>query len=360
MKRKNHKKNNLFSGFLILLLAITVGYAILSTQLKANGNINVKGNTWDVHFENVNIKSGSVTATTAPTSNNISTTEIPYTIVFDEPGDFYEFTVDVVNKGTVDAMIDVVVNKVYDADGETEITLPKYLKSSTNYLDGSEIKKNDALVAGDRETIKVRIDYRQDINISDLPSTGNVIVKFKLNITYIQADPNIVERTPKIASCPGCVYFYTLDDYHYGENGTILSTNQYSKNYRTVIEKTGKKHFLGAILNKNNSRIDRAFICKIIGNTPYCLESALNDDYGGSQTTRAQTYNSNRETLSNIDEYNCYEDIYDNSSKYTCYNGENKTANIDTYGNVEVDDEERNDYCYINEYSQIYCYEGEE
>ena len=53
------------------------------------------------------INKGSVTATTEPTiteSNKISN----FTFVLDKRGDFYEFTIDIINNGTLDAMIDSI------------------------------------------------------------------------------------------------------------------------------------------------------------------------------------------------------------------------------------------------------------
>ena len=58
---KSLKKNNVL---IMVLFAITVlmsvGFAVLSTTLNINGTAKVKSQTWDIHFENVNITEGSV------------------------------------------------------------------------------------------------------------------------------------------------------------------------------------------------------------------------------------------------------------------------------------------------------------
>ena len=46
--------------------------------------------TWDIHFENVSVKSGSVTAPT-PTIDTDQTT-VSYSVTLNTPGDYFEFT----------------------------------------------------------------------------------------------------------------------------------------------------------------------------------------------------------------------------------------------------------------------------
>ena len=183
------RKKNITILLLVMLLLLTVGYAALSTTLKINGTIDVSKASWDVHFENVNITPGSVTATQAPTTNNTNTTEMNYTINFTKPGDFYEFTTDIVNDGTIDAMIDVVDNNAYaTVASTTPIALPSYLTSSTTYDDGVLIQQNQMITHETSEKIKVRIEFKKDISASDLPSSGDTTVVFKLKGQYKQAD----------------------------------------------------------------------------------------------------------------------------------------------------------------------------
>ena len=186
--RRNKRKTTKMS-LLMMLLLLGIGFAALTANLKINGTVDVLKANWDVHFENVQIKTGSVTATTVPTSDDETTTEMTYAVSFAQPGDFYEFTVDIVNDGSMDAMVDVVTNKVYSSDGETEITIPNYLKSSVTYNDGVEIKPNQLLAKETSEKIKVRVEYRTDIDSSDLPSSADTII-FKFSGTYKQKDGN--------------------------------------------------------------------------------------------------------------------------------------------------------------------------
>ena len=88
-----------------LIFVISIGYAALSTTLQINGTANIASNSWDVHFANLQTTTGSVTPTTAPTISGTNTTELTWAVSLAEPGDFYEFTVDAVNGGTINAKI---------------------------------------------------------------------------------------------------------------------------------------------------------------------------------------------------------------------------------------------------------------
>lgn len=57
-----------------------------------------------MHFENITVQDGSIEATIAEDKTTIN-----YEMELLEPGDFYIFTVDMVNSGSIDAMIDEVL-----------------------------------------------------------------------------------------------------------------------------------------------------------------------------------------------------------------------------------------------------------
>ncbi|MBR4618928.1 MAG: hypothetical protein IKO49_06450, partial [Bacilli bacterium] len=158
------------------------------------------------------IKSGSVTGenvTTAPTTTGTTTTEVTYAVILPEPGDFYEFTVDAVNAGTIDAMIaeNGVSNIAYtDSTYETVATLPKVLKYTVTYADGSAIEDYHLLAKKSGSTpttekYKVRVEYRNDdeINISDLEEvTADTTYYFKFSVKYVQADSSAINLHPPI------------------------------------------------------------------------------------------------------------------------------------------------------------------
>ena len=195
--KKGKKQGRKFIIIFIVLILI-VGYAIISTQLKIDGLLHVTKANWDVHFENIQLTEGSVNATTIPTSDNTTTTELEYVVDLAKPGDFYEFTVDVVNNGTMDAMVNSISNKIKSVTTGYNVSLPNYLQSTITYVDGGEIQryhyvpKRQGTKKG-KETIKVRIEFKKDINVSDLPSTDTSL-NFKFTIDYVQADNRAKSR----------------------------------------------------------------------------------------------------------------------------------------------------------------------
>ena len=80
---------------------------------------------------------------------------------------------------------------MYEANGTTERTLPDYLSYSVTYSDGVAVAVNQKLSANSTETYKVRVEYKTDIEASQIPSSagknGNVsimaIAAWDCNIT---------------------------------------------------------------------------------------------------------------------------------------------------------------------------------
>ena len=206
-RKKNKQKKLLL--LLILVLTISVGYAALATTIKINGTSTVKGQNWSVYWDHIVPTEGSVTGdnvTTAPTTSGTDTTEVEFAVTLPEPGDFYEFEIDAVNAGTIDAMIasNGILKKAYsDANYTQEVTLPDVVRYTVTYSDGTEIEPNHLLAkkSGNtptKETYKVRVEYRNDseINPSDLDSENDRQYYFKFAVEYVQADSNAVESHP--------------------------------------------------------------------------------------------------------------------------------------------------------------------
>ena len=186
---KKAKKRTMYL-LLLLILFISVGYAILQSNLTITGTTSIQDSKWDIHWNNVVITEGSVSTSNADkaTIDNTKTT-VNYNIVLDKPGDFYEFTVDAVNAGTIDGMIDVISSKLNNVE---ITTLPAYLNYSITYSDGVPLQKNQELKANASETYKVRIEYKRDIEASQLPETTQTL-NLSFSVTYKQATDDATE-----------------------------------------------------------------------------------------------------------------------------------------------------------------------
>lgn len=177
MKNKN-KKVVLY--VCLLILCISIGYAALSMTLNITGESSIKSAKWDIHFDNLVVDSASVSAT-GPATINQSKNTIDYTVKLSKPGDSYSFTVDVVNSGTIDAMVSVVSNTGISDEQK------KYVSYSVTYSNGLEVNTKDSLNAGDKRKLKVEVRYRTDLSASDLPNEDKPLdLTFK--VTYVQAD----------------------------------------------------------------------------------------------------------------------------------------------------------------------------
>ena len=145
LKKKNNRTIIIIS--LLLLLVIGFGYAYLNSNLSITGATAVAGNTWDIHFANVQVTTGSVTATTPATINTTDNTKVNYAITLERPGDFYDFTVDIVNAGTLPGKISLSTVTGIDSAYEDII------EYSINYTNGDPVQIGDILNAGATKTI---------------------------------------------------------------------------------------------------------------------------------------------------------------------------------------------------------------
>ena len=205
--RKDVRKGKIIIGLLLLIGIIGVGYATLGANLKINGVAEVPSSSWNVHFKtgSIVVTDGSVSIeenTTQQTATIDSATQVSYAVKLALPGDFYEFTVDVENTGTIDAMIESISSKL----GNTEITtgtLPSYLDYNVTYSDGVPITAKQILEAdGGTETIKVRLEFKKDIEATDLPGEATTL-NLNFQINYVQADDT---ATPVIHPFTGIKY----------------------------------------------------------------------------------------------------------------------------------------------------------
>ncbi len=166
----------------VVLASLGVGYSYIKSNLNINGTANVTAANWDVHFANLNVTTGSVTASSP--ANITNTTTVEFAATLDEPEEFYEFTVDIVNNGTIDAMIDD-----YSIRPTLTTAQKKYLEYTVAYSDGVPLEYWQELKQGTTETLKVRFMYKKNDNTANYP-TEDQSLNIVFTINYIQADGN--------------------------------------------------------------------------------------------------------------------------------------------------------------------------
>ncbi len=128
---------------------------------------------------------GSVNGSSTIGSDKISITSI---VELNNPKEFYEIYVYVVNSGSMDAKLENIVNTILTESQK------KYLNYTVTYSDYVVINKNDLLKAGEKETIRVLVEMKDVVDASYLPSEAvDLVLETKLN--YVQNEGEGVERS---------------------------------------------------------------------------------------------------------------------------------------------------------------------
>ena len=183
--RKNKKQRRVMF-LLILILGLTIGFALLSTTLKINGSASIKSNTWDIHWDDtsVNVATGSVEADLPVVSKTTSDDDtVSFNVELDLPGDFYEFSVDAVNEGSVDGALELEENFITYKVEDQETTLPEYMDFKITYDDDTTPATGDVVEAGESQTYKIRVEFKS--SVKELPENPEPIT-IEVNLPYVQ------------------------------------------------------------------------------------------------------------------------------------------------------------------------------
>ena len=252
---RRQRKYNLILFLILLVAGIGLGYAALGANLSINGTTNLTRTTWDIHFDHITETSGGVTPATA-TSINAAGNTVTYSITLSNPGDFYEFTVDAVNAGTVDAMIESVTSTLNNGSISN---LPDCLSYSATYSDGVTIAPNHLLAANTSETYKVRIEFKTDIEEEDLPDS-NQTLNLAFTVNYIQVDNEAIEVPHSVGVYTVNVYDGNYSTIQNGTNTSVLWIGQSIPNGITTYNTP--EAAMTALKQATGGTVDRPFYLK--------------------------------------------------------------------------------------------------
>ena len=86
-KKENKRKKGLsVLALILLLLVITIGFSVGTGNFKILGTTTIGVPEWDIHFQNINVVNGSVTASTAPTISASDECQINFGVALPSPG----------------------------------------------------------------------------------------------------------------------------------------------------------------------------------------------------------------------------------------------------------------------------------
>ena len=184
MEKERRTKALVVVVLLIVIAGLTVAFAALSTTLNINGTAYLDAAKWGIRFENLSSPTRVGKATTTGTAKIEETKAAEITdmnVSLSIPGDKIVYTVDLVNKGTINAKIDNIEKTVLTSEQQ------RYLTFKVTDKDGYEIKQGDILEKGETKKITITIEFIKDLTKEDLPtSTSTISLSYKLN--FVQTD----------------------------------------------------------------------------------------------------------------------------------------------------------------------------
>jgi hypothetical protein len=244
MEKERSVKLLIISILFMLIAGLTVAFAALSTTLNINGTAYLDAAKWGIRFENLSSPTRVGKATTTGTAKIEESKAAEITginVSLSIPGDKIVYTVDLVNKGTINAKIDNIEKTVLTQEQQ------RYLTFKVTDKNGYEIKQGDILEKGETKKITITIEFIKDLTKEDLPKqTSTISLSYKLN--FVQTDEKATsgsqggnEKTYAVGDefCLENECFYVIKD-----NGTTVDalakqnvnteTNRQDKNANTL------------------------------------------------------------------------------------------------------------------------------
>ena len=211
MEKERRTKALVIVVLLIVVAGLTVAFAALSTTLNINGTAYLDAAKWGIRFENLSspTKIGSATTTGTAKIEETKAAEITgINVSLSTPGDKVTYTVDLVNKGTINAKIDNIEKTVLTSEQQ------RYLTFKVTDKNGYEISQGDILEKGETKKITITIEFIKDLTKEDLPKqTSAISLSYKLN--FVQTDEKLTSAGQ--SGEQACTSFDKKDTYNVGD-----------------------------------------------------------------------------------------------------------------------------------------------
>ena len=191
MEKERKIKSLILIVLLVAELGLGIAFAALSSSLTINGSANAQENSWNIHFAKTLDMPTQTTGDASFTEPTLSDTSIlGFKAIVTKPGDSVTYYFDIVNSGTVDALVDDYVFrsgyqdcsgsrvsdhpecKIYDFNSDGNVTAIDYnvwrtsIKYGLYYTDNNkEIKSGDTISAGETKHAKLVVEYLKWIKI---------------------------------------------------------------------------------------------------------------------------------------------------------------------------------------------------
>ena len=220
MEKERRTKALAVVVLLIVVAGLTVAFAALSTTLNINGTAYLDAAKWGIKFENLSspTKIGSATTTGTAKIEETKSAEITgINVGLSTPGDKVTYTVDLVNKGTINAKIDNIEKTVLTSEQQ------RYLTFRVTDKNGNEVSEGDILSAGETRNLTITIEFIKDLTKEDLPKqTSTISLSYKLN--FVQTDDKATSGSQEPSS-QACTSFDKKDTYNVGDVIALCNTS---------------------------------------------------------------------------------------------------------------------------------------
>lgn len=185
MKKQETLQIGIIAVLAITVLVMTVGFAYYQADLEFNGAVTVSPANWSVHFDD----QVSVTAGSQEIEYDVSEgTTVIWSTTLSNPGEYAEFTVNVLNEGTFNAILTDIMMSGHTAHSDYLKYEVYYNNSDTPYestKSGLNISLAKKTTTATSAPVKVRVTYIAPSDSSKLPSSA-VTANLALNLTYKQ------------------------------------------------------------------------------------------------------------------------------------------------------------------------------
>ena len=167
MNKQNRFQTILLLTLLAIVVCMSVGFAVYSRTLNINGTVNVAASKWSVHFDADSFQ--EATGSVAADELSAGETVISFSASLANIGDKYEFDVNVVNDGTLDAKLKSITLSGLTAAQE------KYINYVVTY-DGINYEStienvNNIIASQGTKSVHVLVQYIQPEDYQDLPQS---------------------------------------------------------------------------------------------------------------------------------------------------------------------------------------------
>ena len=212
MEKERRIKIISLCALLVAVLGLTVAFASLSQTLTINGSAAVDAASWDIHFEKTSGKETETEGAATFTEPTLSGTTIEnFSATLTKPGDSVTYYFDIVNNGTVDAVVSsydfplairecLKNNNAYsycmnfDSNDDGVVDGSDYAMYLTMFTSGLRdadtdkgIGANDVIKAGETKHMKLFFEYKD--TATELPKNNLTLTsKNPITITYEQKD----------------------------------------------------------------------------------------------------------------------------------------------------------------------------